>query len=84
MYEEFNKLATELFDIRELKNECNAPDCNKKPEKQILIYEFTIKRRVNLITLYLCSEHEKLVQNFIRKLKILFPKSIFETEIKDI
>ncbi|MCX6819314.1 MAG: hypothetical protein NT129_04955 [Candidatus Aenigmarchaeota archaeon] len=73
-----------MFDIRRLKNKCNYPNCNKKPEKEILIYEYTMKRNNDLATLYLCDEHAAAARDLKAKIKNIEPKMIIESKQRSI
>ncbi len=53
------------YDIRKLERKCNFINCNRKPGKEILIYEFDIRtgKKKELLSLYLCSEHFIVARN---------------------
>ena len=73
-----------MFDIKKLKRQCNYPGCNNKPEKEIYIYEYTIKRKIGLATIYLCNEHINTVKGLVTKIKNIEPKAIIESRQKTI
>ena len=82
--ENINKVILSMFDVKKLKNACNFPSCNKKPEKKILVYEYSIKRRRDLISLYLCKEHFGSINKLLRKIRQKEPKIIIGTDIKNL
>ena len=76
------KIVLEKFDIVRMKDLCNVPDCNKKPEKEIIIYQITLKRRPKpLVSLYLCKNHVEMAKDLVKKFREMDPKAIFNIEI---
>lgn len=72
----------ELFDIvdkhcniRLLKTTCNFRDCDKKPGREMLIYQIDMNtaKKKDIVSIYLCPEHysemEKLLEGIIGKFK---------------
>jgi len=72
-----------MLDIRKLKSSCNYPNCSKKPEKEILIYEYTMRKSIGLATLYLCREHADVAKGLVTKIRNIDPKSIIESKQKE-
>lgn len=72
-----------ILDIRKLKSACNYPNCDKRPEKEILIYEYTMRRNNDLATLYLCREHAEVAKGLVTKIRNIDSKSIIEIKQKE-
>ena len=62
-------------DIRRLKRNCNFRDCEKKPGKEMLIFQINMDTRTkkNIISIYLCSDHftemEKLLEGVVNRFR---------------
>lgn len=62
-------------DIRRLKVNCNFTGCEKKPGKEMLIFQVDMDTRTkkNIISIYLCSDHfsemEKNLRGVVNKFK---------------
>lgn len=69
------------FDIKRLSTRCNQPDCEKKPEKIVSIFERSIKQRKEIARLYLCEEHINKIKDIKDKLDKSNKKSFIEIEI---
>ena len=56
--------VNEHCDIRRLKSLCNFKDCEKRPGKEMLIFQLNMKDRTkkDTMSLYLCTEHLEIVQ----------------------
>ena len=55
-------------EIRRLKKNCNFRECEKKPGKEMLIFQVNMDTRTkkNIISIYLCSEHFKEMENNLK------------------
>ena len=82
MYE-IVEIILRMFDIKKLKKACNYPNCKKKPEKEIYIYEYRIKRSIGITTLYLCKEHLSSAKDLIKEIKKIAPHLIVQKKEKD-
>ncbi len=80
--EKIRELIIHEFDITKLGNICNYKGCNKKPAKAIYIYEFTMKKNIGIVTLYLCEKHLNEVDALLRKMRKIEPHCAWEKEIK--
>ncbi|MFH0832556.1 MAG: hypothetical protein V1900_02460 [Candidatus Aenigmatarchaeota archaeon] len=67
------------FDVKRLKNRCNHLQCKRRPEKEVLIYDYKTKK--GLIKLYLCKWHMD-VSEFMESIRD--PKKIIEKSVKDL
>ena len=62
-------------DIRRMKRNCNFRDCEKKPGKEMLIFQVDMDTRTkkNIMSVYLCSdrfsEMEKNLRGVVNKFK---------------
>lgn len=62
-------------DIRRMKRNCNFIKCEKKPGKEMLIFQINMDTRTkkDIISIYLCSDHfremEKLLEGVVNKFK---------------
>ncbi|MFC2143073.1 hypothetical protein ACFLQN_01610 [Candidatus Aenigmatarchaeota archaeon] len=79
--EKLRSLSLDQFNIQNLSSCCNIKGCSKKPEKEIFIYEYTIKRRKGIVTVYLCKDHTKDLRTFMRKLRDNAPKMLIEKSV---
>ena len=77
MYE-ITETILKMFDIKKLKNTCNYPECEKKPDKEVYIYEYQIKKTTGIITLYLCKNHLNSADELIKKIKVIEPRLIVQ------
>jgi len=72
---ELFKTVDKYCNIRLLKKRCNFRDCDKKPGKEMLIFETTMNtsRNKDIVSIYLCHEHysemEKLLEGVIGKFR---------------
>ena len=68
-------VVNKYCDIRLLKRGCNFRGCEKKPGKEMLIFQVNMNDRTkkDIISLYLCSEHfrtmEKRLEGIVNKFK---------------
>ncbi len=83
MYEITNEI-TKTFDVKKLKSRCNFPLCNKRPEKEFFVYEYTTKKNRGIAKIYLCSKHIEIARNLMEKLRNIEPKMVIESSEKDI
>ena len=83
MYE-ITEIILKMFDIKKLKNACNYPDCKKKPNKEVYIYEYQIKKSIGITTLYLCKDHLSSADDLIKKIKKIAPKLIIQRKEKNL
>ena len=72
------------FDIKKMKKVCNYPGCKKKPEKEVYIYEYQIKKSIGITTLYLCKEHLHSAKDLAEEIKRISPKMIVQKKERDI
>ena len=77
------KIILRMFDIKKLKKTCNYPGCKKKPEKEVYIYEYQIKRSTGITTLYLCKGHLSSAKDLIKEIKKIAPNLIVQKKEKD-
>lgn len=67
--------VSEHCDIRRMKSRCNHRECERKPGKEMLIFQLNMKDRTkkDVMSIYLCSEHfkfmEKKLEGVINKFK---------------
>ncbi|MCK4335866.1 MAG: hypothetical protein KAW40_04050 [Candidatus Aenigmarchaeota archaeon] len=72
---ELLEVVNKHCDIRRLKRNCNFRDCEKKPGKEMLIFQVDMDTRTkkDIISIYLCSEHfgkmEKLLEGVVNRFK---------------
>jgi hypothetical protein len=83
--QEVRDALMEAFNIQKFKNECNHPNCNAKPDKEIHLYEYNMKKGKDVFAkLYLCDAHVGKVNEILKKIKQIVPSSIIMSEIKDL
>jgi len=70
----------EMFDIKKFKYKCNQHNCEREPKKEILIYEYKRKKKIELVKLYLCEEHSD-TRKLLSELRRVAPKMIIKSEI---
>ena len=62
-------------DIRRMRKNCNFRECDKKPGKEMLIFQVSMKDRTkkDVMSIYLCTDHfhqmEKSLEGVINKFK---------------
>ena len=77
------EVILKMFDIKKLKNECNYPGCSRKPDKEVYIYEYKIKKSIGITTLYLCKEHIDSANDLTKEIKKIAPKLILQKKEKN-
>ena len=72
---ELFELVNQHCDIRLLKTGCNFRNCDKTPNRELLIYqiEMATAKKKDIISLYLCPEHyaemERLLGDVVEKFR---------------
>ncbi|NIO23100.1 MAG: hypothetical protein GTN38_03690 [Candidatus Aenigmarchaeota archaeon] len=72
---ELLELIDKYCDIRRMKRNCNFGKCEKKPGKEMLIFQINMDTRTkkNIISIYLCSDHfremERCLEGVVNKFK---------------
>jgi hypothetical protein len=68
-------VVNKYCDIRLLRRNCNFKECEKKPGKEMLIFQINMETRTkkDILSIYLCSDHfmemEKALKNVVNKFK---------------
>ncbi len=68
-------IISEHCDIRKMKSNCNFAGCEKKPGKEMLIFQVDMntRKKRDIISIYLCSEHyremEKRLEGVVNKFR---------------
>jgi hypothetical protein len=79
--ETIRNLILNAFDIRKLKKECNFPACERRVSNEIFVYEYTIKRNIDLAMLYLCGEHLPAAKRLIKSIREMMPNKMVQSRV---
>jgi len=74
--------ALKLFDIARLQEQCNRRECSATPCQCVTIYEYTLNRPRDIITVYLCDAHAAQMRGVLKSLRECAPKMILEKRAK--
>lgn len=83
-YDKLLNFSMNRFDIAKLKNWCNEKLCKNKPEKEFGIFEYSMNKKREILTVYLCDEHFLKMRGFLKDLRDLAPNMILEKKVKNI
>lgn len=62
---ELFSLINEHCDIRRMKRQCNFRGCDRKPGREMLIFQVDMetRKKKDIASLYLCTDHFKKMEN---------------------
>ncbi len=84
MKPEILKWSLSVFDISKLRSACNVNGCSNVPQKGFSVFEYVLNKRTDLVTVYLCPEHSKEINNYLKSLRQLAPNMILEKRVRNL
>ncbi len=81
MIERITNIILGTLDVRKLNKSCNFPDCTRKIDSEVSIYEYTTSRKIGFATLYLCREHLHVANELLKRIKEEVPNKIIQSRI---